>query len=104
MEDYILIGGITIQQIIDCIPMFDAMTKEFWIHANEYCPKDILQNKQYNLQIIDALRTNIWFRNFDEMVCCVNNGLSISYTIADNELHSLSIADCSGKQLFARQS
>lgn len=104
MEDYILIGGITIQQIIDCIPMFDAMTKEFWIHANEYCPKDILQNKQYNLQIIDALRTNIWFRNFDEMVGCVNNGLSISYTIADNELHSLSIADCSGKQLFARQS
>lgn len=104
MEDYILIGGITIQQIIDCIPMFDAMTKEFWIHANEYCPKDILQNKQYNQQIIDALRTNIWFRNFDEMVGCVNNGLSISYTIADNELHSLSIADCSGKQLFARQS
>lgn len=104
MDDYTLVGGITIRQIIGCIPMFDAMTKEFWIHANEYCPKDILQNKQYNLQIIDALRTNIWFRNFDEMVGCVNNGLSISYTIADNELHSLSIADCSGKQLFARQS
>ena len=63
-----------------------------------------MENHNYNLQIIDALRTNIWFRNFDEMVGCVNNGLSISYTIADNELHSLSIADCSGKQLFARQS
>ena len=104
MDDYTLIGGITIQQIIGCIPMFDAMTKEFWIHANEYCPKDILQNKQYNQLIIDALRTNIWFRNFDEMVGCVNNGSFISYTITDDELQSLSIADCSGKQLFARQS
>ena len=104
MEDYILIGGITIQQIIDCVPMFDAMTKEFWVYVNEYCPKDILQHKQYNHQIIDTLRTNIWFRDFDEMVSCVNNGLSISYTITNNELQSLSIADCSGKQVFTRQS
>lgn len=104
MADYTLIGGITIQRIIDCIPIFDAMTEDFWVYANEYCPKDILQHKQYNRQIVDTLRTNIWFRNFDEMAGCVNNGLSISYTIADNELQSLSIADCSGKQLFARQS
>lgn len=102
MEDYTLVGGITIQQIIDGIPIFDAMTKEFWGYANEYCPKDILQHKQYNRQIVDTLRSNFWFKEFDQITDRVSNDLSISYTITDNELQSLSIADCSGKQLFGR--
>ena len=47
MHDYTLVGGITIQQIIGCIPMFDAMTKEFWVYANEYLPGDILFDDVY---------------------------------------------------------
>ena len=49
MADYTLIGGITIQRIIDCIPIFDAMTEDFWVYANEYLPSDILFDDVYSV-------------------------------------------------------
>jgi len=100
MEDYILIGGITIQQIIDCIPMFDAMTEDFWVYANEYLPGDILFDDVYNSKIVNSIRSNFWFKELDEIADCISNDLSISYKIIDNKLQSLSISNCAGKQLF----
>lgn len=101
-DDYTLIGGITIHQIINSIPMFDAMTDEFWVYANEYLPKDILKNEKCNRQIIDTLRTNICFRNFDQITDCISNDLSISYKIIDDKLQSLSISNRFSKLLFGR--
>ena len=102
MEDYTLIGGITIQQIIGCIPMFDAMTKEFWVYANEYLPGDILSDDVYNSKIVNSIRSNFWFKEFDQITDRVSNDLSISYKIIDDKLQSLSISNCAGKQLFGR--
>lgn len=97
---YNLIGGITTQQIINSVPMFDAMSEDFWILANEYIPKDILCDTNYNKQFVEALKTNIWFRNAKSIEDCMNNGLSISYNIENDILQSLSIANQSNKLLF----
>lgn len=100
-NDFNLIGGITIRQIINSIPMFDAMLEDFWILANDYIPKDILHNDEQNQQFVASIRTNIWFRNQQNIKCYNNNGLSISYRIVDDRLQSLSISNCSGQQLFS---
>ena len=100
MADYTLIGGITIQRIIDCIPIFDAMTEDFWVYANEYLPGDILFDDVYNSKIVNSIRSNFWFKELDEIADCISNDLSISYKIIDNKLQSLSISNYVGKQLF----
>lgn len=99
-NDYKLIGGITVEQIVQCFPMFDAMTPEFWIYANEYIPKNILQNSAMNKKIIGAINKNIWFRNSNEENDFQNNGLSISYEINDLSVVSLTIKQ-SSKILFS---
>ena len=92
MADYTLIGGITIQRIIDCIPIFDAMTEDFWVYANEYLPGDILFDDVYNSKMVNSIRSNFWFKELDEITDCISNHLSISYKIIDNKLQSLSVS------------
>lgn len=88
--DYKLIGGITLKNIIDCIPIFDALTSDFWIYANEYIPSDFI--KTHNAQIVQSIRSNFWLKHLDNVVEFENNDLSISYIITDDILYKLSIA------------
>ena len=91
IDDYVLIGGITIDQIVQSIPMFDAMTPEFWSYANEYIPKDILTDSIENIKISDALNKNIWFRNKQTFVV-ENNLMQITFARNNNRIDHISIS------------
>lgn len=91
INDYTLIGGITIDQIIQSIPMFDAMTPEFWSYANEYIPKDILTDAIENIKISDTLNKNIWFRN-KQTFAVENNSMQISFARNNNIIDHVSIS------------
>jgi hypothetical protein len=91
INDYNLIGGITVDQIIHSIPMFDAMTPEFWAYANEYIPKDILDDETENAKILEALNTNIWFRN-KQTFSVENNAIQLEFEKNDESVSHISIS------------